>query len=136
MIDAEEDFEQARERAYHLDAIPSAYARGCYEAEREESWPENKIADYNASRDWERIHAWMDHIPDSAGEAGSKFVELDDLNPEEVEINDSISMIDGEEYRQEIDRYQRHCACLEDPCPEVRLLGQPDKRLLERRYSF
>ena len=46
------------------------------------------------------------------------------------------SMIDCKEYRQEIDRYQRQCARLENPYPKVRLLGQADERPLERRYSF
>ena len=136
LIDAEEDFEQARERAYCLGAIPSDYGRENYGAEYEESWPENNIADYNASCDWGHIHAWMDDIPNSAGEADNELVEIDQWGAEEVEINDSISMIDCEDYRQEIDRYQRQCARHEDPCPEARFLGQPDERPLERRYSF
>ena len=46
------------------------------------------------------------------------------------------SMIDGEYYGQGIGRYERQCARLEDPCPGVRSFGQPDERLLKRRYSF
>ena len=136
LIDAEEDFERARERAYYLGAIPSDYGRECYGAEYEESWPENKTADFNASCDWGHIHAWMGDIPNSADEADNKSVEVDDWGAEEVEVNDSISMIDCEDYRQDIDRYQRQCARLEDPCAKARLLGQPDERPLERRYSF
>ena len=136
LIDAEEDFEQARERAYCLGAIPSDYGRECYGAEYEESWPENKTAEYNASCDWGHIHAWMDDIPNSTSGAYNELVEIDEWGAEEVEINDSISMIDCEDYRQAIDRYQRQCARLGDPCPEVRLLGQSDETPLERRCSF
>ena len=73
----------------------------------------------------------MDDIPKSAGEADNQLVEVDEWGAEEVEINDSISLIDCEEYRQEIDRYQRQCARLEDPCPGVRLLRHLDERPLE-----
>ena len=137
LIDAEEEFEEARERAQELGAIPSDYGHEFYYgAEYEESWPENKIADFNASYDWSFVVHWMDNIPDSTSQTDIESVEIDEWDAEEVDVNDSISMIDHEEYRQEIDRYQRQCARLEDPCVEARLLGQPDARPLERRYSF
>ena len=145
LIDAEEEFEEARERAQTLGAISSDYGQEFYYgAEYEESWPENKIADYNASQDWSFIESWMDDIPDSndptsshaAADLDSAAVEVDEWDAEEVDVNDSISMIDCEDYRREIDRYRRMCARLEDPCPEVRWLGQPDAAgALGRRSS-
>lgn len=137
LIDAEEAFEQARERAQDLGVIGSTYGQDfCYGAEYEESWPENKVADYNASRDWSFVEDWVDNISHSASRADIESVEIDEWDAEEVDVNDSISMIDCEDYRQDIDRYRRMCARLEGPCPEARLLGQPDANPLERRYSF
>ena len=135
LIEAEEGFEQAKEYAQALGAIASDYGHEFYYgAEYEESWPENKIAEYNASQDWSAIEEWMDNIPNSNNQAEIE-VEIDEWDAEEVDVNDSISAIDCEEYRQDIDRYRRICARLEDPCPEVRFLGQPDERVLERRSS-
>lgn len=137
LIDAEEDFEEARERAQDLGAIASDYGQEFYYgAEYEESWPENKITDYNASCDWGFIEDWMDNIPDSTSQADVESVEIDEWDAKEVDVNDSISMIDREDYRQEIDRYRRICAHLEDPCPEARFLGQPDAKPFARRRSF
>ena len=138
LIDAEEAFEEAREHALALDAISSDHGHEFYYgAEYEESWPENKIADYNASQDWTYLETWMDDIPDSNSQADNddEVDEVDEWEAEEVEVNDSISMIDCEDYRRDIDRYRRICARLEDPCPEARWLGQPDGRVLERRSS-
>ncbi|CAF9937335.1 hypothetical protein IMSHALPRED_011106 [Imshaugia aleurites] len=137
LIDAEEAFEQARERAYDLGAIGSNHGQEFYYgAEYEESWPENKIADFIASHDWSFVEDWMDKIPDSTYQADVESVEIDEWDAGEVDVDDSISVIDYEEYRQDIDRYQRICARLEDPCPEARWLGQPDAKPLERRYSL
>ena len=136
LIDAEEAFEEARERAQDLGAIGSSYGQDSYYgAEYEESWPENKIVDYNASYDWSFVEDWMDNIPDSTSQADAGSVEIDEWDAEEVDVNDSISNTDCEDYRQDIDRYRRICARLEDPCPEVRWLGQPDAKPLERRCS-
>lgn len=137
LIDTEEAFYQAKERAQDLGAISSTYGQqSYYGTEYEESWPENKIADFNASYDWRIVEGWMDNIPDSANQTDIESVEIDEWEAEEVEVNDSISAIDNEDYRQDIDRYQRMCACLEDPCPEVLFLGQPDARPLKRRHSL
>lgn len=139
LIDAEEAFEEAREQALALGAISSDYGHEFYYgAEYEESWPENKIAEYNASHDWSFIEGWMDDTPtDFTNQADNvDSVDVDEWDAEEVDVNDSISMIDCEEYRQDIDRYRRICARLEDPCPEARWLGQPDARVLERRSSL
>lgn len=141
LIDAEEAFEEAREQAQALGAISSDYGHEFYYgAEYEESWPENKIAEYNASQDWSFIEGWMDDIPptDTTNQADvvESVVDIDEWDAEEVDVNDSISVIDCEEYRQDIDRYRRICARLEDPCPEARWLGQPDGRVVERRSSF
>ena len=139
LIDAEEAFEEAREHAIALNAISSDHGHDFYYgAEYEESWPENKIADYNASQDWTYIESWIDEIPDSKPNSREveKEEEVDEWDAEEVEVNDSISMIDCEDYRRDIDRYRRICARLEDPCPEARWLGQPDGRVLERRGSW
>ena len=136
LIDAEEVFEEARERAQDLGAIGSDYEQDSqYGSEYEESWPENKIADFNASYDWSFVEGWMDNIPDSSDYEDADSVEIDEWDAEEVDVNDSISNIDCEDYRQDIDRYRRVCARLEDPCPEARWLGQPDAQSLERRYS-
>ena len=139
LIDAEEAFEEAREHALALHAIGSDYGHEFYYgAEYEESWPENKIADYNASQDWTYVEGWMDDIPETNSHSQAdddSGEEVDEWDAEEVEVNDSISMIDCEDYRRDIDRYRRICARLEDPCPEVRWLGQPDGRVLERRGS-
>lgn len=136
LIDAEEAFEEARDRAQALGAIASDYGHEFYYgAEYAESWPENQIAEYNASQDWTFVENWMDDIPDSTSQADSDSVEVDEWDAEEVDVNDSISMMDCEDYGQDIDRYQRMCARLEDPYQEVRWLGQPDARILERRSS-
>lgn len=137
LIEVEEEFEVAREHAQDLGAIGSDYGQEFYYgAEYEESWPENKIADYNSSHDWGFIHDWMDNIPNATSQSDTESVEIDEWDAEEVDVNDSISVIDREDYRQDIERYRRICARLEDPCPEVRWLGQPDAQPLERRYSF
>ena len=137
LIDAEGAFEEARERAHELGAIASDYGQEFYYgAEYEESWPENKVAEYNASCDWGFIENWMSNIPDSTSQADVESVEIDDWDAKEVDVNDSISNIDCEDYRQDIERYRRICARLEDPCPEVRLLGQVDAIPLERRHSL
>ena len=145
LIDAEEEFEEARDHALALNALTSSHGHDFpYGAHYEESWPENQIADYNASQDWTYVETWMDAIPDSNfhGQADGDDVaaveemEVDEWEAEEVEVNDSISMIDCEEYRRDIDRYGRMCARLGDPCPEARWLGQPDERVLERRGSW
>ena len=151
LIDAEEEFEEARDRALALNAIASDHGHDFYYgAQYEESWPENKIADYNASQDWSYVEAWMEDISDpdssnSLGQAdddvsGEVEEEVDEweaeVEEEEVEVNDSISMIDCDEYRRDIDRWARICARLEDPCPVARWLGQPDGRVLERRGSW
>ncbi|KAF6228091.1 hypothetical protein HO133_007819 [Letharia lupina] len=137
LIDAEEEFEEAREHAQALGAIGSDHGQEFYYgAEYEESWPENKIADYNSSHDWGFIHDWMDNIPNATSQSDTESVEIDEWDAEEVDVNDSISVIDREDYRQDIERYRRICARLEDPCPAVRWLGQPDAQPLERRYSF
>lgn len=138
LIDAEEEFEEAREQALALGAIRSDYGHEFYYgAEYEESWPENKIAEYNAAHDWSFIEGWVDNIPGSDSQADDvDSVDIDEWDAEELDVNDSISNIDCEEYRQDIDRYRRICARLEDPCPEARWLGQPDARGLERRSSL
>ena len=136
LIDAEEEFEEARERAQALGAIASDYGQEFYYgAEYEESWPENKVADFNASYDWSFVEGWMNNIPDSTDQEDADSVEIDEWDAEEVDVEDSISNIDCEDYRQDIDRYRRICARLEDPCPEARWLGQPDANPLERRFS-
>lgn len=137
LIDAEEEFEEAREHAQALGAIDFDHEHEFYYgAEYEESWPENKIAEYNASHDWGYIEHWIESTQDSSSQTDVESVEIDEWDAEEVDVNDSISMIDCEEYRQDIDRYRRICARLEDPCPEARWLGQPDAKVLERRLSF
>ncbi len=136
LIDAEEAFEEAREHAQALGAIGSDYGQECYYgAEYEESWPENKVAEYIASQDWSSVEAWMDNVLDPTSQADVDSVEIDEWDAEEVDVNDSISVIDYEDYRRDIDRNRRICARFEDPCPEVRWLGQPDARVLERRSS-
>ena len=139
LINIEEQFEDARSQALALGALPSDYGHEFYYgAVYEESWPANKIADYLASEDWTFVESWLDGIPDSFSSSSSSpddAVEIDEWEAEEVEVNDSISVIDYEDYRRDIDRYRRMCARLDDPCPEVRWLGQMDGRVLERRGS-
>lgn len=137
LIDAEEALEQARERAQALGAIGSDYGHEFnWGPDYEESWPENKVAEHNASCDWTFVNSWMDTIPDSTSQADADSVEIDEWDAEEVDVNDSISNLDREEYRQDIERYRRICARLDDPCPIARFLGQPDADPpLERRYS-
>lgn len=137
LIDAEEEYEEARDHALALHAITSDHGHDFYPgAHYEESWPEAKIAAYNASQDWSFVEAWMEDIPESNAHGHDDEVEMDEWDAAEVEVNDSISMIDCDEYRRDIDRYQRMCAGLDDPCPEARWLGQPDERVLERRGSW
>ena len=137
LIDAEEEFGEAKERALALGAIGSDYGHEFnWGPDYEESWPENKVVEHNASCDWTFVESWMDTIPDSTSQADNDSVEIDEWNAEEVDVNDSISILDREDYRQDIERYRKICARLEDPCPEARWLGQPDAMPpLERRYS-
>ena len=145
LINIEEEFEDARDQALALNALPSDYGHEFYYgAVYEESWPADKIADYLASEDWTFVESWLDGIPDfssSSSSSSSPFemeddaVEIDEWEAEEVEVNDSVSVMDFEDYRRDIDRYRRMCAGLEDPCPEVRWLGQMDGRVVERRRS-
>ena len=136
LIDIEEEVDEARDHAQALGAIPSDYGHEFYYgAEYEESWPENKIADYIATEDWSFVQSWLNGVPDSGSASEIDPVEVDEWEAEEVEVNDSISVMDYEDYRRDIDRHRRDCARLEDPCPEVRWLGQLDGRVVERRRS-
>ena len=143
LINIEEEVDEARDQALALNALPSDYGHEFYYgAEYEESWPAAKIAHYIATEDWTFVQSWLSGIPDSSNSSSSSssetiddVVEVDEWEAEEVEVNDSVSVMDYEDYRRDIDRYRGMCDCLEDPCPEVRWLGQEDGRVVERRRS-
>ncbi|KAL9065934.1 MAG: hypothetical protein Q9161_007918 [Pseudevernia consocians] len=111
LIDAEEDFEAAKEQAQAVGAIGSDYddaanSYGCYE----ESWPESQLVSYIATKDWGSVHDWLAGLPEPSNpeeiEQESESPEVDDWYADEVDPADSISQIDFDDYRKDIDRWE------------------------------
>lgn len=110
LINAEEAFEAAKEQAQNVGAIGSDYddttdCYGCYE----ESWPESQLASYIATKDWSHVHEWLARSEEPAeaqAELEIKRPEVDVWYADEVDPADSISQIDFDGYRKDIDRWE------------------------------
>ena len=115
LITAEEAFEVAKEHAQAVDAIGHVYDDGpsCYSC-YEESWPESQLASYMATKDWSHISKWLARSPQTGNaearrhqlEQEPKQPELDDWYGAEVDPADSISQVDFDEWRRDIDRWE------------------------------
>ena len=111
LIDAEEAFEAAKEQAQAVGAIGSDYddatnCYGCYE----ESWAESQLVSYIAAKDWGFVHDWLAGLPAPSNpeevELESEPPEVDDWYADEVDPADSISQVDFDDYRKDIDRWE------------------------------
>lgn len=109
LINAEEAFEAAKEQAQTVGAIGSDYddaidCYGCYE----ESWPESQLASYLAMKDWDHVDSWLANFPEPSGPAELEPgpPEVDDWYADEVDPADSISQVDFDESRKDIDRWE------------------------------
>ena len=111
LIDAEEAFEAAKEQAQAVGAIGSDYddetsCFGCYE----ESWPESQLASYLATKDWGNVHDWLAELPEPSNPEEpapeSESPEVDEWYADEVDPADSISQVDFDDCRRNIDRWE------------------------------
>ncbi|CAF9916520.1 hypothetical protein IMSHALPRED_003223 [Imshaugia aleurites] len=109
LIDAEEEFEATKEQARAVGAIGSDYddatdCYGCYE----ESWPENELASYLATKDWSHVLDWLGELPEPSRpeEMGLEAPDVDDWYADEIDPADSISQIDFDDSRKNIDRWE------------------------------
>ena len=115
LITAEEAFEIAKEHAQAVDAIGDDYddALSCY-SYYQESWPASQLAFYLATKDWSHVSEWLLKISErgtaetrkSPLEPELKQPELDDWYGDEVDPADSISQVDFNEWRKDIDRWE------------------------------
>ena len=115
LITAEEAVEVAKEHAQAVDAIGYDYddTSSCYSC-YEESWPESELASYLATKDWSHVSEWLVRIPERGNaearelllEPELKQSEVDDWYGDEVDPADSISQVDFDEWRKDIDRWE------------------------------
>ena len=115
LITAEEAFEVAKEHAQAVDAIGDNYdnASSCYSC-YQESWPASQLAFYLTTKDWTHISEWLTRISErgssetrkSTIEPELKSPEGDDWYGDEVDPADSISQVDFNEWRKDIDRWE------------------------------
>ena len=106
LINTEEAFETAKKQAYAVGAIGSDFddatdCYGCYE----ESWPESQVMSYLASKDWSRVHEWLAEASERDNEELEQ-PEVDEWYADEVDPADSISQVDFDDYRKDIDRWE------------------------------
>ena len=111
LINAEEAFEAAKEQAQAVGALGSDHddatnCYGCYE----ESWPESQLASYIATKDWDYVHDWLAELPEPSNpeepEPDPEPPEVDDWYADEVDPVDSISQVDFDDCRKDIDRWE------------------------------
>ena len=111
LINAEERFEAAKAHAQSVcamgpdyDDVASYY--DCYE----ESCPESQLTSYLATKDWSHIHKWVArNLELGEAEESTRNLEqpgTDDWYGDEVDPADSISQIDFDEWRKDIDRWE------------------------------
>lgn len=115
LINAEDSYEVAREQAQAVGAIGSDYnnAADCYDF-YEESWPASRLASYLAEKDWIRVNEWLakvpglEELPERNAELGLELErpEREDWFADEVDPADSISQVDFDEWRKDIDRWE------------------------------
>ena len=115
LINAEDAFEAAKIQAQAVDAIGSDYdnATDCYDC-YEESWPASQLASLFATKDWSHVHEWLAKAPE-LGEPPEPKPELelelghpeaDAWFAEDVDPAESISQVDFDEWRKDIDRWE------------------------------
>ena len=115
LITAEEAFEVAKEHAQAVDAIGYDYddTWSCYSC-YEESWPESQLASYLATKDWTHVSEWLVRISGHENaearelllEPELKQPEVDSWYGDQVDPADSISQVDFDERRKDIDRWE------------------------------
>ena len=115
LITAEEAFEVAKENAQAVDAIGDDYddASSCC-SYYQESWPASQLAFYLATKDWSHVSEWLMTISERGNaearkpllEPELKQPEVDDWYGDEVDPADSISQVDFNEWRKDIDRWE------------------------------
>ena len=115
LINAEEAFEAAKEQAQAVGAIGSDSddAIDCY-GYYEESWPASELASYLNTKDWSRVHGWLAKAPGDGEprepkpetELELEQPEVDDWFADEIDPADSISQVDFDEWRRDIDRWE------------------------------
>ena len=115
LINAEEAFEAAKQHAQAVDAIGYGYDdTSSYYSCSEQSWPESQLASYLATKDWSHVSKWLVSFPER-GNAESrrsslgpepKQPEVDVWYGDEVDPADSISQVDFDEWRKDIDRWE------------------------------
>ena len=115
LITAEEAFEVAKEHAQAVEAIGYDYddTWSCYSC-YEESWPESQLASYLATKDWTHVSEWLVRISGHGNaearelllEPEIKQPEVDNWYGDEVDPADSISQVDFDEWRRDIDRWE------------------------------
>ena len=112
LIDAEEAFEAAKEYAQAVGALRSDYddvtdCYGCYE----ESWPESQLASYLDKKDWGDVHYWLAELPErsSQGQQEKELEppEVDEWYADDVDPADSISQVDFDDCRKDIDHWEQ-----------------------------
>ena len=111
LINAEEAVEAAKQHAQAIGALESDYhdANDYYGYYYEESCSEEEIASYLAAKDWSHVHEWLAEIsePVELEEYEVKRSTVDDQSTaDEVDPADSISQVDFDDYRRDIDRWE------------------------------
>ena len=110
LINTEEAFEAAKQHAQAIGALGSDYHDATdYYGYYEESCPEDEVASYLAAKDWNHVHEWLAGIsePVELEEFESKGSTIGDRSTaEEVDPADSISQIDFDDYRRDIERWE------------------------------
>ena len=153
LINAEEAVEAAKAQAQAIGALELAYpAATDYYGYYEESCPEDQITSYLATKDWSRVHKWLAKISAPIIDPEAQEVERstlddddndnDDWSTEEVDPADSISQVDFDDYRRDIDqwedlrleRWEDMRARVGGPEVQVGFLVR-NVEALERRYS-
>lgn len=111
LINAEEAFEAAKEEVQAIGAIGSDFDDDTsYYGYYEESWPETQLASYLATKDWGYVHDWLANFPEpnhpEEQAVDLEPPEVDDWYADEVDPADSISQVDFDDCRKDIDRWE------------------------------
>ncbi|CAF9942657.1 MAG: hypothetical protein ALECFALPRED_009879 [Alectoria fallacina] len=166
LINAEEAYDRAEERAKAVGAIGPRDSQSPGDGQYDESLPDNHMASYIATKDWGFIHDWLANVPDADmlqnpnSQKNPEYTEdgvwdeerdgLDwtrgnedgDWDIAEAEIHDSASAVDYDLNRRNLDRWQQLCA---QPLPEdspqawdtwPEAIHMWPVKEVERRHSF
>lgn len=115
LINAEDAYEAAKEQAQAVGAIGSDdnNATDCYDF-YQESWPASQLASCLAEKDWSRVNEWLakvpglEEFPERTAELRLELEEpeIEHWFADEVDPADSISQVDFDEWRKDIDRWE------------------------------